>query len=118
MLAFYHAAYPLGVTITDLQDPTIGPEYTPGSSVIFNCTVSGAIGSSSFLWTSTCTGNCFILSQQTQHRIERDILHSVDSGNHTCTVTDDVGNSGSATLEMSVVGKFAPLDSFQCSVQY
>ena len=33
-----------------------------------------------------------------------EVLHSVDSGNHTCTVMDDVGNVGNSTIEMGVSG--------------
>jgi len=47
--------------------------------------------------------NCFVQGQ-TENTIEKNILHSVDSGNHTCTVTDDVGNTGSATYEVRVTG--------------
>ena len=32
-------------------------------------------------------------------------LHSIDSGNHTCRVTDAFGNSGTATIEITVTGK-------------
>ena len=34
----------------------------------------------------------------------KDILHAVDSGNHTCTVVDDVGNTGSSAVELLVSG--------------
>lgn len=33
-------------------------------------------------------------------------LHSIDSGNHTCSVTDALGNIGTATTEIVVHGKF------------
>lgn len=32
-------------------------------------------------------------------------LHSIDSGNHTCSVTDAFGNRGMATVQIAVVGK-------------
>jgi len=35
----------------------------------------------------------------------RDSLHSIDSGKHTCLVTDALGNSGSATVQIVVKGK-------------
>ena len=55
-------------------------------------------------WTSTCSGDCFIYSQNTG-TILQNVLHSVDSGNHTCYVIDYVGHSGSASIEMAVTGR-------------
>ena len=76
------------------------------SSVNLTCTVSGIHRSPlSYRWTSTCTGsNCFVLSVSTP-TVSKSSLHSVDSGNHTCLVTDALGNSGSATVEIQVTGK-------------
>lgn len=45
-----------------------------------------------------------MLKQSSQESITSTLLHSADSGNHTCTVIDDVGNTGSATVEMLVSG--------------
>jgi len=59
----------------------------------------------SYLWTSTCSGDCFVLAQSTWSSIHKAIIHSTDSGNHSCMVTDDVGNTGSASIEMNVVGE-------------
>ena len=33
-------------------------------------------------------------------------LHSVDSGNHSCVVTDSLGNQGTATIQVMVTGKY------------
>ena len=76
------------------------------SSVNLTCSVSGLYHSPlSYQWTSTCTGsNCFVLSGSTP-MLSESSLHSVDSGNHTCLVTDALGNSGSATVEILVTGK-------------
>jgi len=32
-------------------------------------------------------------------------LHAIDSGTHTCSVVDAVGNVGMATIEINVIGK-------------
>ena len=55
---------------------------------------------------STCSGDCFVLQQSSQEIVMRDVLHSVDSGNHTCSVVDDVGNTGSTTVEVLVSGMY------------
>ena len=34
------------------------------------------------------------------------VLHSVDSGNHSCVVTDSLGNQGTATIQVTVTGKY------------
>ena len=86
-----------------MNNPTHGNDYLPGSTIVLNCSVSNPIGPEVYLWSSTCMGNCFVQGQ-TESTIEKNILHSVDSGNHTCTITDDVGNTGSATYEVRVTG--------------
>ena len=37
--------------------------------------------------------------------MSQNILTSYDAGLHTCTATDSLGNTGSATTEMSLFGK-------------
>ena len=96
-------AYPLVTRITDVNNSTHGADYPPGSTLVLNCSVSNPFGPEMYLWSSSCTGNCFIQGQ-TESVVEKNILHSIDSGNHTCTVTDDVGNAGSATYEVRVTG--------------
>ena len=60
----------------------------------------------SYLWFSTCTGNCFLNSNSRMSRvITRNALRSVDSGVYTCSVTDNAGNSGSNSTEVEVIGK-------------
>ena len=95
------------VEITNLVDPDQGSDYTPGSTVQLVCSADGPFDITSTVWNSTCTGGCFVLQQTSQPLIMKDILHSTDSGNHTCTIIDDVGNSGSATVEIQVTGKYA-----------
>ena len=92
--------------ITNTIDPDHGPVYAPGSSVQLMCSVDGPFPIAVTRWNSTCTGNCFVLQQSAQQSIMKSILHATDSGNHTCTVIDDVGNTGSATIEVLVSGKF------------
>ena len=60
-----------------------------------------------YLWTSTCSTGCFISSAtEGNQAVGRTTLLSVDSGNHTCTVTYSVGGEmGSATIEINVVGE-------------
>ena len=41
----------------------------------------------------------------TTQSITQTALHSVDSGNHTCSVTDALGNQGMTTIQVTVVGK-------------
>ena len=75
------------------------------SSVNLTCSVLGiASAPLSYYWTSTCIGNCFVLLGSTSILIQP-ALHLIDSGNHTCTVTDALGNSGTATVEINVIGK-------------
>ena len=68
------------------------------------CSADPRFGPFSTTWTSTCAGDCFILQQSSQSSVSTIVLHAADSRNHTCTVTDDVGNTGSASLFMRVSG--------------
>ena len=96
---------PLQISIVDTA--SLAPDFTyiPGSTVMFNCIVQGAFEPVVYQWNSTCKSDCFVLSQLSSSVVEKDIVHSIDSGNHTCMVQDDVGNSGSASIVMQVVGK-------------
>lgn len=93
------------VMITNTIDPDQGPEYTPGSAVQLRCSVDGPFTAAVTVWNSTCSGDCFVLQQSAQEVIMKTIVHGVDSGNHTCTIVDDVGNTGSATIVIRVTGK-------------
>ena len=44
------------------------------------------------------------MRDQTSPVVSREGLRSIDTGSHTCTVTDDVGNTGRASVEMIVTG--------------
>ncbi len=105
-LIYSFAAFPIPVTITGTGVLDQSPLYTPGSSAQFMCSASGQFGLVVTTWTSSCTASCFVLQQSAQQSIMKDILHAVDSGNHTCTVVDDVGNTGSSTIELLVSGTY------------
>ena len=105
--------YPTVLTVTIDVDYTPPPDFVGGpndyraaSKVTLTCQVIRGVGWT-FQWSSTCTGpssDCFVPGQTTQ-AITRGNLRSTDSGNHTCTATRDIGNTGSATIEMNVVGE-------------
>ena len=82
----------------------LDPIYTLGSTLMLMCSVDGRYGPVNISWTSTCTGVCFVVQQSSQVLITKSVIHSVDSGNHTCTAVDDVGNTGSSTVEIRVEG--------------
>ena len=88
-------------------------EIRAAESVTFTCQATGGTGMYSYLWSSTCTRNCFLNSNnQNSHMITRDGLRSVDSGIYTCSVIDNAGNSGSNSTEIEVVGKLDLLYKF------
>ena len=104
--------YPTVLTVTIDVDYTPPPDFVGGpndyraaSTVTLTCRVIG--GGWTFQWSSTCTSpgsDCFVPGKTTL-AISRDTLRSTDSGNHTCTATRGIGITGSATIEMNVVGK-------------
>ena len=77
--------------------------YQAGSSVTLTCQAYGGSLPLSYYWNSTCDGNCFTLEEATQS-VGESALHSRDSGNHTCSVTDYVGHTGNATTQITVSG--------------
>ena len=79
------------------------PNYRAASSVSLRCVVSGTYGYVSYRWMSTCSG-CFA-SNSYSNTISESFLRSRDAGVHTCTVTDGLGNTGSASITMRIVGK-------------
>ena len=101
-----YAAYPISVTITGNPDPQNYTEFEPGTSVRFECIPQQGFEPHYFQWSSTCTGSYFVLQTPKDNVVEKTILHAADSGSHTCTVTDDVGNTGNATVVVTVTGKF------------
>ena len=82
-----------------------GPDYHAATSVDISCgTVVGMHEPAMYEWTSTCTGDCFVLGS-TNATVTQPVLRSADSGSHTCSVTDAVGNTGEATINVNVFGK-------------
>ena len=79
-----------------------------GSRNLLTCqaglTPTPPIGAVTYEWTSTCTGECFILNQSSA-TVSTEYLKAVDSGTHMCTVTDSVGNRGNASVEISATGE-------------
>ena len=81
------------------------PYYRAASSVNLTCNVEGLEGDIVYNWTSTCSGNCFVVSGRSSRSMSKWALQSTDSGFHTCTVSDIGGCVGNATIEMKVVGE-------------
>ncbi len=86
-------------------DPTSDDDYRAGSGpVILTCQVAGAIGAVNYQWSSTCSGDCFLLTQTTQSVIQGMFVRAgVDGGTHTCTASDSRG-SGSGSTVMNIIG--------------
>lgn len=78
------------------------PYYRPATAVTLTCRSSDAIGSVKYQWTSTCQ-HCFARGSS-QPSITTQILKSTDAGLHTCTITDDAGDTGSNSTEMKLIG--------------
>ena len=81
------------------------PYYRAASSVNLTCNLEGLEGDIFYNWTSTCSGNCFVVSGRSSRLMSKWALQSTDSGFHTCTVSDIGGCVGNATIEMKVVGE-------------
>ena len=67
--------------------------------------LSTLIGPVAYQWTSTCLGDCFVLGQSRAATVSTQYLKAIDSGTHTCTATDSVGNQGSASVMISTAGR-------------
>ena len=79
-----------------------------GTSYQLTCQVDSTstppVGTVSYEWTSTCSGDCFVLRQSQAGNVTTQYLKAADAGTHTCTVTDSVGNSGSSSTTISTTG--------------
>ena len=80
------------------------PYFRPATSVVLTCYVEGASRNVSYLWSSTNPNSSFVVNQTTS-TVSETMLTSNDTGNHTCSVSDSDGNSGSSTIEMQLIGK-------------
>ena len=109
LMAHWFTTYffsPTGPSLT-VTVMTSGTTYHVATSVTLICQVGlEAVQPVSYQWSSSCTGQCSI-DGQTDDTITISLLRSTDSGTHTCTVTDNVGNSGNGSLNFNVTGKFA-----------
>ena len=102
VLIFPHTGQSLDVSI--IVSPP-GVVHQASSSLNLTCSVSEQSNTQlSYQWMSTCTGNCFVLGGRVSNLMQT-ALHSIDSGNHTCSVTDVFGNRGMATVGIVVSGK-------------
>lgn len=82
------------------------PTVRAAETFSLSCQASGGTGMFSYQWSSTCTGNCLLsVNNVAAQTITRDAARSADSGIYTCTVVDNVGNYGSNSIEIEVVGK-------------
>ena len=93
-------------------------EYRAASQLTLSCQVTGTTGTLTYQWSSTCTGDCFLLGNNenadtTAQNISTSFrgnksnffLRSTDAGTYTCTATDGNGNTGSAFREVKIVGE-------------
>lgn len=91
--------------VTILASPGL-PEsgaYQAGSSLTLTCQAQGGHAPITYNWNSSCIGLCFVLGE-TVSTVTKNPLHSIDSGSHTCSVTDYTGRSGNNTAPIAVSG--------------
>ena len=97
-----HAGLSVTIDIDYTPPPDFvgGPnDYRAASSVTLTCQVERVTQTVSYDWTTT-------LPLFNESTLRRGILHSDDTGNHTCTVSDSSsGLTGRATIEMNIVGE-------------
>ncbi len=82
------------------------PSYRAASALTLSCEVENADKTAELYydWTSTCVSGCFVKNKISES-VSTPYLHSYDSGVHTCTVYDDLGCAGNASITVNVVGK-------------
>ena len=79
------------------------PYYRPATPVTIICNATEAVGSVYYQWSST-SSRSFASSSTRSDRVSTSQLKSYDAGVHTCTAFDGVGNTGSQSTEMQLVG--------------
>ncbi len=88
-----------------LLSTPVGPEINAAEVFTLSCMASGGTGVYSYLWNSTCTGNCFLtMANQASSILVRDAARSSDSGTYMCSVTDNAENAGVNTTILQVTG--------------
>ena len=80
------------------------PYYRPASSVTFTCVAREAVGPVRYQWTSTQTTS--FTHNRSGESISQNVLTANDAGIHTCTATDALGNAGSGSTDMNIIGKY------------
>ena len=94
-------AHSLTVTVRSSSDT-----YHVATSVTLTCQVGlEAVQPVTYQWSSSCSGQCSV-ARQTDDTVTISLLRSIDSGTYTCTVTDNVGNTGNGSINFNVTGKF------------
>ena len=106
----YIATGHISVEIAVLSDhyegsvPQSSTYYLLGSPVTLICHTQDASGSVNYLWSSTSSD--FFAYNSTAMFNKKKMLSAADAGIHTCTVTDQLGNTGEARLEMMFSGTY------------
>jgi hypothetical protein len=99
----FTAVVELPVTIVSSPLAADGGVYAVGSSLDLTCRVQGGYPPLSYSWNSTCSGLCFVLGE-TVNSVRKEVLHSIDAGNHTCSVVDYTGRTGNTTIQIALSG--------------
>lgn len=94
-------AVALDVTIS--SSPT-GTRFPAASSLSLTCQASLGTGDYTYSWSSDCSGQCFARGATTAI-VSTAVLHSRDSGLHTCSITDSHGNTGRSSVSVTVIGE-------------
>ena len=96
------------------------PYYRPASSVTLTCIARDGIGFILYQWRST--GNRSFVHGRNGSSVSQKLLTAFDAGVHTCTATDEWGNTAAITTEMSLFGnpytifvhkKFIPFHTYR-----
>ena len=103
-LLFSELFVAISVSYTPPPDVELGSnEYRAASGpVIVSCIVTGGTGNISYQWTSDCRGCPF--NNAASMSIEREAVHSGDTGNHTCMATT-AEVEGNANITFTVRGE-------------
>ena len=100
-LSFSPTAHSLTVTVRSSSGT-----YHVATSVTLTCQVGlEANQPATYQWSSSCSGLCSVAGQ-TDGTVTISLLRSIDSGTYTCTVKDNVGNTGNGSINVNVTGKF------------
>ena len=81
------------------------PLYQAASALSLSCEVERVNDEVGLLyqWSTTSSSYCFVRGVTTRIA-STNCLHSYDSGEHTCTVYDELGCTGNASITVKVAG--------------